>query len=97
MDVSGEHQLDILHSVYKQRLRLDGTLIEEEAEQYQMGGEGEEGGEEGRVREGEVMVAGDNQCGRYSTMAKMTSPHVSCIVAMELKMKTSLVVRRVKK
>ena len=67
MDVSGEHQLDVLHSVFKQRLGLDGTPIEE-VEQYQMGGEEEEGGEEGKEREGDVMVAGDKEsdkCGRY--------------------------------
>ena len=68
MDVSGEHQLDVLHSVFKQRLGLDGLPIEEVAEQYQMGGEGEEGGEEGKEGEGEVMVAGDkdsDKCRRY--------------------------------
>ena len=65
MDVSGEHQLDVLHSVFKQRLGLDGAPIEEVAEQYQMGGEGEEGGEEGKVKEGEVVVAGEKDCGRY--------------------------------
>ena len=66
--MSGDHQLDILHSVFKQRLSLDGSPIEEEAEQYQMGGEGEEGGEEGKERVGDVVVGGANteaNCGRY--------------------------------
>ena len=64
MDVSGEHQLDVLHSVFKRRLGTDGKPIEETVEQYQMGGEGEEGGEEGREGEGQVAVAGEKECGR---------------------------------
>lgn len=64
MDVSGEHQLDILHSVYKQRLTLDGAPIEEEPEQYQMGGE-EEGEEKEGEKEGEVVEVKE-ECGRYS-------------------------------
>ena len=63
MDVSGEHQLDVLHSVFKQRLGLDGRPIEESAEVYQMGGE--EGGEDGKEREGQVGVAPVKEgCGR---------------------------------
>lgn len=63
MDVSGEHQLDVLHSVFKQRLGLDGVPIEDVAEQYQMGGG--EGGEEGREKVGEVIVAQEmKECGR---------------------------------
>ena len=64
MDVSGEHQLDVLHSVFKQRLGLDGEPIEETVEKYQMGGEGEEGGEKGREGEGQVAVATKGECGR---------------------------------
>ena len=67
MDVSGEHQLDVLHSVYKQRLGLDGTPVEEVAEQYQIGGEGEVGGEEGKEKEGGVEVKAEenvDKCGR---------------------------------
>ena len=64
MDVSGEHQLDILHSVFKQRLSLDGSPIEEEPEQYQMG----EGAEEGEGLEGEeedaVAIPDQQKCGR---------------------------------
>ena len=38
MDVSGDHQLDVLHSVYKQRLTMDGQPItEQEPEPIQMG------------------------------------------------------------
>lgn len=33
MDVSGDHQLDVLHSVFKQRLTVDGVPIKEEAPQ----------------------------------------------------------------
>lgn len=32
MDVSGEHQLDVLHSMSKQRLTFDGKEITEKAE-----------------------------------------------------------------
>ena len=63
MDVSGEHQLDVLHSVFKQRLATDGQPIEEPVEQYQMAG-GEEGGEEGKEGEGQVAVAEEKKCGR---------------------------------
>lgn len=65
MDVSGEHQLDVLHSVFKQRLGLDGFPIEEVAEQYQIGGEGEIGGEEGKEKDGGVGVkTEEDKCGR---------------------------------
>ncbi len=37
MDVSGDHQLDVLHSVYKTRLSLDGQPISEATEQYKLG------------------------------------------------------------
>ena len=58
MDVSGEHQLDIAHSVFKQRMTLDGKYIEEEPEQYQVVGEEEE--------EDETAVAVNKEkCGRY--------------------------------
>lgn len=30
MDVSGEHQLDVEHTMYKQRLNLDGEVINEQ-------------------------------------------------------------------
>ncbi len=70
MDVSGEHQLDVAHSVLKQRLTLDGKPIEEEPEEYQIGGEEEEGeGErkegEGKVeREVKAVVENKVKCGR---------------------------------
>ena len=64
MDVSGEHQLDVLHSVFKQRLGLDGQPIEDSTEQYRMGA-GEEAGETGRESEGQVGVAAvKEECGR---------------------------------
>ena len=82
MDVSGDHQLDVLHSVFKQRLGLDGAPIEEVAEQYQMGGGEEMEGEEGRERDGEVVVEGDKQakeCGRYCYCQAIT---VSLVLTM---------------
>ena len=54
MDVSGDHQLDVLHSVYKQRLSVEGTPINEEPEQYQLQDEGEgaeKGAEKADVKE----------------------------------------------
>ena len=42
MDVSGEHHLDVLHSVYKTRLAEDGKPIAEEAEQYELGASNDE-------------------------------------------------------
>ena len=53
MDVSGEHQLDVLHSIYKQRLTPEGQAINEQPEEIKLGTEHEEGGD------GE-----DNDCGR---------------------------------
>lgn len=37
MDVSGEHHLDVFHSVFKTRLSVDGQPIQEESEQYDLG------------------------------------------------------------
>ena len=50
MDVSGEHQLDVLHSIYKQRLSPEGQPINEIPEEIKLGTEhdGEEGGEGGK-------------------------------------------------
>ena len=70
MDVSGDHQLDVLHSVYKTRLSLEGQPISEPSEQDQLGtlatptGNGKEEGEKKKV---ETM----NQCGRYSTFSAL--------------------------
>ena len=79
MDVSGEHHLDVLHSVYKIRLADDGSPIVEEAEQYELGasqeeeggqeagGEGgqEAGGEGGKViKTQEVIGKKEDKCGR---------------------------------
>lgn len=36
MDVSGEHQLDVLHSMSKQRLTFDGKEVTEKAEKTQL-------------------------------------------------------------
>lgn len=64
MDVSGEHQLDIAHSVLKHRLSLNGSPIEEEPEQYQLGGEREEGEEEGEEK-------GGDKCGRWEVVSSL--------------------------
>ena len=34
MDVSGEAQLDVISNVFKQRLNLDGSVHEEQAERH---------------------------------------------------------------
>ena len=47
MDVSGEHQLDVLHSIYKQRLSPEGEPINEKPEEIKLGTEHEEGKEAG--------------------------------------------------
>ena len=97
MDVSGEHQLDVLHSVFKQRLGLDGVPIEDVAEQYQMGGG--EGGEEGREKVGEVIVAQEmKECGRcYYTSIYYIATVLLCYdtVVMELRVKNIHVVQHV--
>ena len=36
MDVSGESQIDVISNVFKQRLHLDGTPIDAEAERHGM-------------------------------------------------------------
>ena len=48
MDVSEEHQLDVLHSIYKQRLSPDGQPINEEPEEIKLGEEHNEKGEENK-------------------------------------------------
>lgn len=47
MDISGEHHLDVLHSVYKTRLSENGQPIHEETEQYELGASQEEGVQKG--------------------------------------------------
>lgn len=72
MDVSGEHHLDVLHSVFKIRLDDDGSPIVEEAEQYELGAsqEEEEGGQEAggeggkEVKTQEVIGKKEDKCGR---------------------------------
>ncbi len=69
MDVSGEHQLDVAHSVFKQRLTLEGKHIEEEPVEYQIGEEAEEEEEGVGKREGEkegekAVVGTEKKCGR---------------------------------
>ena len=53
MDVSGEHQLDVLHSIYKQRLTPEGQPINEQPEEIKLGAEHEEEGQEGAPPAGE--------------------------------------------
>lgn len=72
MDVSGEHQLDVLHSVFKVRLTEDGHPIQEEAQQYELGKTEEEtekggvGGVGDNKAEAGKVVKQEDQCGRYS-------------------------------
>lgn len=71
MDISGEHHLDVLHSVFKVRLSDDGQPIHEEAEEYQLGvpKEEEEGGKgEGMLKEETVLKdAKEEKCERYES------------------------------
>ncbi len=61
MDVSGEHQLDVLHSVFKQRLTTDGQPItEEEPQPVAMG----VGGNETTPTETAPVVVKDDVCER---------------------------------
>lgn len=67
MDISGEHHLDVLHSVYKIRLGEDGQPIVEEAEQYNLGASQDEGEEPSAKPEVKVEVSPkkeEDKCGR---------------------------------
>lgn len=74
MDISGEHHLDVLHSVYKTRLAEDGQPIQEDTEQYELGASKED--EEGVVDKPEDKVIAKDvkadekagKCGRYVCM-----------------------------
>ena len=74
MDVSGEHHLDVLHSVFKVRLTHDGQPIHEEAEQYQLG-ESKEEDEDEKVNEEEAKKIKEKEekevdkCGRYKKLS----------------------------
>ena len=70
MDVSGEHQLDVLHSIYKQRLTPEGQPINEKPEEIKLGAEhedeqegaaGEENKDGAAKREGEGKPAEENK------------------------------------
>lgn len=67
MDVSGEHQLDVLHSIYKQRLTPEGQPINEKPEEIKLGAEHEDekevaAGEEGAAKQqGEDKPAEENK------------------------------------
>jgi hypothetical protein len=37
MDISGENQIDVDHNLYKQRLELNGELVEDEPEKQGLG------------------------------------------------------------
>lgn len=72
MDVSGEHHLDVLHSVYKTRLSENGQPVQEETEQYELGApkeEAEEGvGDKTEEKVIPKVVKTDekaDKCGRY--------------------------------
>ena len=65
MDISGEHHLDVLHSVYKVRLTENGQPIHEEAEQYNLGaGKEEEEEEKAKDKKEAVVKKEEDKCGR---------------------------------
>ena len=83
MDVSGEHQLDVLHSIYKQRLTPEGQPINEQPEEIKLGAEHEEEGQEGAPPAGEnkegekqgkppqdnkQVAKKEDACGRYGKL-----------------------------
>lgn len=96
MDISGEHHLDVLHSVYKTRLSEDGQPIHEDTEQYDVGEskDEEEGKPDNKVMPKAVKTEekhGD-ECGRYVVWWVMGGGLVvffSSSVAMELKQLSS--------
>ena len=68
MDVSGEHQLDVEHSVYRQRISESGVLIEETAQQYQMDGEEGAGPDTAEPAGDKLTINTDiaaQECGRF--------------------------------
>ena len=68
MDVSGEHQLDVLHSVFKVRLTEDGRPIEEATQQYDLGAKEEEPKEEDSNAVVKKMLnKPQDKCGRLGT------------------------------
>ncbi len=64
MDVSGDHQLDVLHSVFKQRLTMEGEPIKEEAPQPVEMGAGLEGNETTPTDTSAPVVAKKDICER---------------------------------
>ncbi len=99
MDVSGEHQLDVLHSVYKVRLTEDGQPIQEEVHQYDLGSkEEEEGGKQEGNEAKEVVKKKEDKCGRYhaESMFHLTLFNSPCVsVVMVLKRSSCLAATRV--
>ena len=61
MDVSGEHQLDVLHSIYKQRLTPEGQPINEKPEEIKLGAEHEDKEQEGPAAD--AAAGGENKEG----------------------------------
>lgn len=91
MDVSGEHQLDVLHSIYKQRLSPEGQPINEEPEEIKLGTEHkEEEGENKKEEEKpkqeqqkkEVVKKEPESCGRLVLRVNMLklAQHTNVIV-----------------
>ncbi len=68
MDVSGEHQLDVLHSVFKTRLSEKGEPVLEDTEKLDLGdgGEGEGGVDDSNKEPGNEVkeVKIPEKCGR---------------------------------
>lgn len=65
MDVSGDHQLDVLHSVYKTRLSMDGNPISEPTEEYNLGTvAAQTDGDNSDKKEEDEKQEGRDKCGR---------------------------------
>ncbi|XP_064381837.1 endoplasmic reticulum-Golgi intermediate compartment protein 3-like [Halichondria panicea] len=75
MDVSGEHQLDVLHSVFKQRLTTDGQPITEEKPQPVEMGTGPEGNETTPTETAPAVVVKDDVC---KSCYGAESPEIPC-------------------
>ena len=90
MDVSGEHHLDVLHSVFKTRMSPEGVPITDDTQQYELGAS-EEGEEEAKQedenKEKELVKKEEGECGRCGVADMMWDDlPLSSSVAMELKL-----------
>lgn len=75
MDVSGEHHLDVLHSVFKTRMSPEGVPITDDTQQYELGAS-EEGEQEAKQEDEdkekddkELVKKEEGKCGRCGVAA----------------------------